>query len=166
MAGHKPGVMLFPCHRISPKAASNPATPPDASHVPAPPCSPARALPSHQIPQHIPELAGKRQVTNLIPSGFLGRNLPGVFITPSAPEVPGDLESWLSGCTASVCIYTLLWLLQSPCLAKPSLCSASLTTPHHLQSPMSQRCPVTSPSCCVCVEVMAQKAPISPKGSV
>lgn len=125
MVDHKPRVMLFLCHRISPMATSDPATPPDASHVPAPPCNPARAHPSHQIPEHVPELSGKREVTNVIlqaSSAGTFREFSSPVPTHRAPNVPGDLAHaarlQLLFINCFGCFYKLFW----------SMCLASLTT--------------------------------------
>lgn len=54
-----------PCRRDSQTAASDPSTPPDASHIPAPPCKPGRSS-FHRIPEHILEVSEKREVTNSV----------------------------------------------------------------------------------------------------
>lgn len=159
MADHKPRVMLCLCHRISPTATSNPATPPDASHVPAPPCNPARAHPSHQIPEHVPELSGKREVTNVIlqaSSAGTFREFSSPVPTHRAPNVPGDL--------AHAARLQLLFINCFGCFRARVWHHSLPRQSHHLHSPLNQHCPVTRLSRHVC-EAMAQKAQILPKAS-
>lgn len=162
MADHTPGAMLLLCHRISPRA-----TPPDASHTPAPPCK-SSSIPSDTT-QHIPELSGKREVTNLIlqaSSAGTFWEFPSPVPTHGSPKVPADLALRLH--SFSCYLYTALVVSEHVSgQAQPLLCITHYPRQsHHPQSPRNQHRPVMSLSWCVCVEVMAQKAPILPKASM
>lgn len=108
------------CHRISPRA-----TPPDASHVPA-----AQQELFHPIRYHSTSQSCLGREKSPICSFRLPRQEHSGSFHHLCPAMALQRcqHTWLSGCTASVVIYTLLWLSQSSCVAKPSLCSASLTT--------------------------------------